>query len=61
MTEGGNADELSTDGRTGMDNAEKFKKDRDFELLNPKYKVTPEEIRDYIIDRYKKEFEKPLP
>lgn len=44
-----------------LSNAEKFKKDRDFELLNPKYKVTPEEIRDYIIDQYKKEFEKPLP
>lgn len=39
-----------------LSNHEKFKKDMDFELLNPKYKVTPEKIRDYIIDKYKKEF-----
>ena len=37
--------------------AEKFKTDRDFGLLNPRYQVTPEEIRDYIIDQYKKQFE----
>jgi hypothetical protein len=41
-----------------LSNAEKFRKERDFELLNPKYQVTPEEIRDYVIDQYKKEFEK---
>jgi predicted nucleotidyltransferase component of viral defense system len=38
-----------------LSNHEKFKKEMDFELLNPKYKVTPEEIRDYLIDEYKKE------
>lgn len=33
-------------------NHEKFKKEMDFALLNPRYKVTPEEIRDYIINEY---------
>ena len=33
-------------------NHEKFKKEMDFALLNPRYKVTSEEIRDYIINEY---------
>ena len=41
-----------------LSNAEKFNKEIEFELLNPEYKVTSEEIRDYILDQYKKEFEK---
>jgi len=39
-----------------LSNAEKFKKEEEFELLNPKYKVTSLEIRDYIINKYKEEF-----
>ena len=41
-----------------LSNAEKFNKEMEFELLSPKYKVTSEEIRDYILEQYKKEFEK---
>ena len=37
-----------------LSNAERFRKEEEFELLNPEYKVTSEEIRDYIIDSYKK-------
>lgn len=40
-----------------LSNAEKFKKEENFELLNPKYKVTSLEIRDFIIDKYKEEFD----
>lgn len=39
---------------------EKFKKGENFELLNPKYEVTSLEIRNYIIDQYKEEFENKL-
>jgi hypothetical protein len=35
-----------------MANAEKFKKELDFELLKPKYSIPPEEIRDFIINQY---------
>ncbi|MEN8156976.1 MAG: nucleotidyl transferase AbiEii/AbiGii toxin family protein [Bacteroidota bacterium] len=35
-------------------NAERFRKENEFELLNPDYEVTSDEIRDYIIDSYKK-------
>ena len=37
-----------------LSNAERFRKEEEFELLNPEYKVTSEEIRDYIIASYKK-------
>ena len=37
-------------------NAERFRKEEEFELLNPEYEVTSDEIRDYIIDNYKKTF-----
>lgn len=39
-----------------LSNAGKFRKEENFDLLNPKYKITSFEIRDYIIDRYKEEF-----
>ncbi len=38
-----------------LSNAENFTKEENFELLNPKYKVTSVEIRDYILDKYKEE------
>ena len=41
-----------------LSNPENFKKDEAFELLEPENKVTSEEIRDFIIDKYKKVFEK---
>lgn len=36
--------------------AKRFRKEEEFELLNPEYEVTSDEIRDYIIDNYKKTF-----
>ena len=38
-----------------LSNYERFKKEEEFELLNPKYNLSSEDIRDFIIDQYKKE------
>lgn len=38
-----------------LSNPEKFIKDENFKLLNPKYDVTSSEIRDFIIEKYKEE------
>ena len=38
-----------------LSNPEKFKKEENFELLNPKYNVTSRDIRDFILEQYKEE------
>ncbi len=39
-----------------LSNHEKFKKEENFKLLNPKYDVTSGVIRDFILEKFKEEF-----